>query len=203
MKTKILTLLFLLLSSSILASTPTGCPWSVGETNSCDLEHAHTTAAMRGLTPFRTHKYCRAPEAGIGIQCRTLTVYKDRSGYITDSYFKLQFRALEDHRDILWDTYYVQRRGNIYNSYHDEKPDSIFMIDHQADSWVDVEVDFDGYFPTYDAQFIVAGTSQVIYATIIFSDEKVDLILNIDKPRSQQKTITYWASEGHMLDGLL
>lgn len=197
----ILTTVMLFLSSTSYATRLGTCPLDVGETtNTCEVEQLEVETAMIGLSVYRQYNYCRIPSLdrpdGVGLQCRTLTLYKDSDGNITKDYFKFQFTAAETHRSLFVDTYYVKRKDGKYNSYHDEIADQSFIIDNQKLEWRGVEVSFDGDFPYYTTLFITPSGSPDIAdvvrtATITYTEDVVTVVNDSDRPVSEQSSIVY------------
>lgn len=167
----------------------------------CSLEQSQVEGAMIGLSVARQYNYCRTPSPdrkdGVGIQCRTLTFYKDKSGEIDLSFFKLQFVALEVKRTLLHDTYYVKQDNGLYNSYHDEVSDGVLQIDNQLPEWRNVEVIFDkNNFPSYFATFNFPSGNEgeepiQRLAKISYTPFMASLEIGVDLPADQKSTTLY------------
>ena len=202
MKIRIITLL----TFELLFSNPSfskSCPLDPEDQVGlpCSLEQHQVEVAMRGLSIAKQYNYCRTPSPdrmdGVGIQCRTLTFYKNKKGKVDLSFFKLQFAALEVKRTLLHDTYYIKQENGMYNSYHDEIADGILQIDNQLPEWRNVEVMFDrNSFPSYFATFnFPSGNPDEApiqkLAKISYTPFMASLEIGVDLPIDQKSTTLY------------
>lgn len=171
----------------------------LGSTN-CATQQKQVEAAMEGLSVAKQYNYCRLPgpedKNGVGLQCRTFTLYKNQDGEITLDFFKFQFIAAEVHRDQLVDTYYVKQKDGTYNSFHDEIADGVLEIDKQKEDWIGVNITFNKNFPSYTTAFTTAtgvpGEPPIVrLASIQYDEFGVTLINDVDKPRDEQSRIIY------------
>lgn len=191
--------------TSTAAHAELGCVFDEGESfsNTCEVEQAQLDKAREGLEIARQYNYCRvsSPDKpnGVGLQCRTFTLYKNTDGKITRDFFTFRFYAGETHRTVSNETFYIKREDGLHDSMHDEITDNISEVNNQLPEWRGVDVSFDrNDFPSYIAKFVTPSgdpsiPDTVAFSMIIYSESEVVLIQNVDKPENEQTKIVYGA----------